>query len=82
LTYNKANELKDTVNFVPIDRLLIETDAPFLTPMPFRGKINDPSYVIYTAYTLSRLKNIELAHLLERLEENFIKLFGNLKTLI
>jgi len=82
LTYNKAEELRDTVNFVPVDRLLIETDAPFLTPMPFRGKVNDPSYVIYTAYTLSKLKKIELTHLLEKLEKNFINLFGNLKTLI
>lgn len=82
LTYNKANELRDTVNFVPVDRLLIETDAPFLTPMPFRGKVNDPSYLIYTAYTISKLKNISVTDLSKQLENNFIKLFGNLKTLI
>jgi len=80
LTYSKAGDLRDTVKYVPTDRILIETDCPYLTPMPFRGIKNDPSYVVYTAYTLSKLTKIKIDKLAEQLENNFKNLFGNLDT--
>lgn len=78
LTYSKADDLRSTVKYVPINRILIETDSPYLTPMPFRGVKNDPSYVVYTAYTLSKLANIRIDKLAEQLENNLKNLFGNL----
>jgi TatD DNase family protein len=76
VTYAKAEELRDTVNYVPLDRLFIETDCPYLTPSPFRGKTNEPSLVVYTAHEICRLKNIGLAELASVLEQNFNTLFG------
>jgi TatD DNase family protein len=78
LTYSKADDLRDTVKYVPIDRVFIETDCPYLTPIPFRGVKNDPSFVIYTAYTLSKLTNTKIDILAEKLENNFKQLFGSL----
>lgn len=78
LTYSKAEDLRSTVKYVPMNRILIETDSPYLTPMPFRGVKNDPSYVVYTAYTLSKLTNVRIDKLAEQLENNFKSLFGNL----
>ena len=60
ITFNKSNELRKIIKDLPLDRLLIETDAPYLAPEPFRGKCNEPSYVIHTAKILADLKNVEL----------------------
>lgn len=79
VTYKKNNELRDTLNYVPLDRILIETDCPYLTPEPFRGKLNDPSYVVYTAYTLSKFLKTKMQKLAEQLEKNLLTLFGKME---
>ena len=79
VTYKKSIDLRDTLNYVPLDRIFIETDCPYLTPEPYRGKLNDPSYVVYTAYTLSKCLNIEMQQLAKQLEINLCTLFGRLE---
>ena len=75
VTFKKAEELQEIVKFVPLDRLLIETDAPFLAPTPFRGKINEPAYVSYTAQKVSEILNLPLEKIAAQTSENFFKLF-------
>ena len=75
VTFKKAEELQEIVKFVPLDRLLIETDAPFLAPTPFRGKINEPAYVSYTAQKISEILNLPLEKIAAQTSENFFKLF-------
>ena len=76
ITFNKSNELRNIIKDLPLDRLLIETDAPYLAPEPFRGKCNEPSYVIHTAKILADLKNVELDTIAEKTTENFNRLFN------
>ncbi|MBN2440790.1 MAG: TatD family hydrolase [Spirochaetales bacterium] len=71
VTYKNAHELHDSAAYVPLDRILVETDAPFLTPVPYRGKPNRPEYVIHTYDYIAALKNIELDVLKEKVFENF-----------
>jgi TatD DNase family protein len=61
---------------VPLDRLLVETDAPFLAPEPYRGKVNEPSYVVHTARTLGQVKGISPDELASATTANFFRLFG------
>ena len=79
VTFKKAAELQEIVKFVPLDRLLIETDAPFLAPTPFRGKINEPAYVSYTAQKISEILNLPPEKIAEQTSENFFKLFPKTK---
>ncbi len=76
VTFKKADNLRDAARAVPFDRLLIETDCPFLTPVPFRGKRNEPSFVAHTAKFLADLYGIEVEVLAERTTANFVDLFG------
>jgi TatD DNase family protein len=80
LTYKKADDLRETLKYVPIDRLLVETDCPYLTPMPFRSQKNDPSFIVFTAYTMSEIINKSIEELAIILEKNFTNLFGKLET--
>lgn len=75
LTFKKAEELRDVFRDVPLDRLLVETDAPYLAPIPYRGKTNEPSYVVETAKALASLKNISLEELASTTTQNFFSLF-------
>jgi TatD DNase family protein len=75
VTFKKADNLRDAVRVVPLERLLIETDCPFLTPVPFRGKRNEPEFVVHTAAFLSDLLGVELGELAEATTANFIRLF-------
>ena len=59
VTFPKAEILKDVVRFAPLDRLLVETDAPYLAPVPFRGKRNEPAYVAHTLAELARVKDLD-----------------------
>ena len=59
VTFPKADQLRDVVRYAPMDRLLVETDAPYLAPVPFRGKRNEPAYVAYTLAELARIKKID-----------------------
>ena len=78
VTFKKSQELADTFKQIPLDRLLVETDAPYLAPEPLRGKPNEPSYIVHTVKFLSKLKNISFKDLSEITTQNFFKLFGNL----
>lgn len=76
VTFKKADALRNVAQRVPLDRLLIETDCPFLTPVPFRGLRNEPAYVVETARYLAELRGIELAELGRVTTSNFASLFG------
>ena len=74
----KSLDLANTFKEIPIDRLLVETDSPYLAPEPLRGKPNEPSYIIHTVKFLSDLKNIKLEEVANKTTQNFINLFGKL----
>ncbi|GIV24270.1 MAG: TatD family hydrolase [Bacteroidia bacterium] len=76
LTYKKATALQEAVKKLPLDRLLLETDSPYLTPTPFRGRRNESSYLLYTARTLAELRQLPLSTLIERTTENARALFA------
>lgn len=75
VTFNKAETLREVAGKLPLDRLLLETDAPFLTPVPLRGKKNFPEYVLYTAAHIAALRGLPLERLAEITTENCKKLF-------
>jgi TatD DNase family protein len=75
LTFPKSNELRDIARGLPADRLLIETDAPYLAPVPMRGKRNEPAYVAHTARTLAAVRSLTLEQLAELTTANFLRLF-------
>lgn len=75
-TFKSAHELRDTIAGVPLDRLLVETDAPYLAPVPKRGKTNEPSFVIHTARVVAELKAMPEDDLAAVTTENFFKLFS------
>jgi TatD DNase family protein len=76
VTFPKAGDLRETVRNIPLDRLLIETDSPFLAPVPFRGQRNEPAHVTTIASALADLHRIELGELERRTTANFHRLFG------
>lgn len=75
ITFKKADDIRDAVKYAPLDRILVETDAPWLAPMPHRGKRNEPAYVVLTAQRVAQLKNISVEEVAEKTTENFFKLF-------
>ena len=75
-TFKKAQEIRDVAKMVPADKLLVETDAPYLAPVPRRGKPNEPSYVSYTADSLCETLDLERAALEQRTTDNFFRLFA------
>ena len=75
ITFKNSVDLQDTFKIIPADRLLIETDSPFLAPEPMRGKKNEPSFIKYTAEKLAILKNTEPQNLINYTTNNFNKLF-------
>ena len=78
VTFKKASNLIDIVKYVPLDRILIETDAPYLAPEPFRGKRNEPSYVIHTLKKIAEIKKIKNDELAKITTENFFSLFTSI----
>lgn len=76
LTFKTAQDLRDVAAWVPLDRLLIETDSPYLAPVPFRGKTNNPSYVPYVAQQLASLRGISVEAVGEATSQNFTRLFA------
>ncbi|CAO5674291.1 MAG: putative metal-dependent hydrolase YcfH [Holosporales bacterium] len=76
ITFKKAIDLQDVVKFVPIDKILVETDAPYLAPIPFRGKRNEPAFTRYVAEHVSLLKNLPLEDVAFKATQNFCHLFG------
>lgn len=79
VTFNSAKDLQETVKLIPLDKLLIETDAPYLAPVPKRGKPNEPSFVKYTAEFLSKLLDIPFEDLAKATTDNFYTLFTKAK---
>ena len=77
ITFKNSTELQNTFKEIPIDKLLIETDSPYLAPVPKRGKNNEPSFIKYTASKLSELKKISENELIIQTTKNFNKLFLN-----
>jgi TatD DNase family protein len=75
LTFKTAQDLRDVAAWVPLDRLLIETDSPYLAPVPFRGKTNNPSYVPYVAKQLAELRGCHVQEIGEATSRNFSELF-------
>ena len=75
LTFKSAQDLRDVAAWVPLDRLLIETDSPYLAPVPFRGKTNNPSYVPFVAKLLAELRNMAPESMAELTSHNFDRLF-------
>lgn len=75
VTFNKSEELRDFAKYVPLDRMLVETDAPFLAPEPHRGKINEPALMIHTGQLLANLHNVPETELAAKTKENFFRLF-------
>lgn len=76
VTFKKADNLRDAARVVPLDRLLVETDCPFLTPVPLRGKRNEPSFVVHTAQFLAAFYGIAVENLAEQTTQNFLGFFG------
>jgi TatD DNase family protein len=75
ITFQKSTELRDIAAKLPLDRLLVETDAPYLAPVPHRGKRNEPSFVAHTASALAQLKNLPVSEIETATTENFYRLF-------
>lgn len=78
-TFKKADELREVVRHVPLDRLHVETDAPFLAPMPHRGKKNVPAYVIHTAEVVAQIKGVTMDELKAATRQNAQRTFPKLK---
>ncbi len=78
VTFKKSDDLKDTFKSIPLENILIETDAPYLSPEPLRGKSNEPSHVVHTAQYLANLKDLKFDDFCNLTSKNFFKLFGKL----
>jgi TatD DNase family protein len=78
ITFKKSSELANTFKEIPNERILVETDSPYLAPVPLRGKPNEPSFIIHTVKFLSKLKNQNFEDFSNITTENFFKLFGKL----
>ena len=76
LTFKNAQDLRDVAQFVPMDRILIETDSPYLAPAPHRGKTNNPSYVPFVAKQIAEIKGISVEDVAEATSRNFDQLFS------
>lgn len=76
ITFKKSEELREVVKYVPLDRMLVETDAPFLAPLPHRGKRNEPGFTRHTAEMIAEIKGISLTEVAEVTTRNFYTLFN------
>ena len=76
VTFKNAQALKEVARKVPLEHMLVETDSPFLAPVPFRGKVNQPGFVKHVAEEISRLKGVPFEEVAGRTTDNFHRLFG------
>ena len=76
LTFPKAGDLREAARITPLDRILSETDSPYLAPTPYRGRRNEPAYVVRVVETLAELHDLPLPEMAARIRENFTTLFG------
>lgn len=82
VTFKKAEELREAVRNVPLERLLVETDAPYLAPMPHRGKTNEPAYTRLTCEAVADLKGVSLEDCAAQTTENFFTLFTKAQKIV
>jgi TatD DNase family protein len=75
ITFKKAEDLRETARALPLDRILIETDSPFLAPVPYRGRRNEPAYVVETTRVIAELRGMGVEELAEETSNNFRRLF-------
>ena len=78
VTFKKSQDLANTFRDIPNEKILVETDAPYLAPVPLRGKPNEPSYIIHTVKFLSKIKNLSFDEFSKITTNNFFNLFGKL----
>ena len=78
VTFKKSKDLANTFKLIPMNRILVETDSPYLAPEPLRGKSNEPSYIVHTVKFLAKLKDISIKKFSETTSQNFFNLFGKL----
>lgn len=78
VTFKNADDLRNTVAYVPLDRIHVETDAPFLAPVPMRGKKNTPAFMVHTAQTVANIKGVSVERLAEITTQNAFKLMPKL----
>lgn len=76
VTYPKATAQQEVARLAPMDRILLETDCPYLAPMPYRGKVNEPAYILYTARKIAELRGCSLEEIGERTTANVCAVFG------
>jgi TatD DNase family protein len=79
LTYKTADDLRATARALPADRLLVETDAPFLSPIPFRGKPNEPAYVVKTLEHLASIRSVSKDEMAKQTSDNFFRYFNKIQ---
>ena len=79
VTFKKSVQLAETFKSIPTDRILVETDSPYLSPEPLRGKSNEPSHILHTVKFLSKIKKIDYTLFSKITTDNFFRIFGNLK---
>jgi TatD DNase family protein len=79
VTFKNAENIREALKYIPVDRLLVETDAPYLAPVPKRGKTNEPSYTKYVAEFIAEQKSLNLEKFAEQTTNNFFKLFSKAK---
>ena len=80
LTFKSAQDLRDVASFVPLDRMLIETDSPYLAPVPYRGKTNNPSYVPFVAKQIADLRKLPVEEIASVTSANFERLFSTVQS--
>lgn len=80
ITFKKSEDLRNIFASIPLNRLLIETDSPFLSPVPHRGKRNEPAFVVNTAEVLAQIKGVSIEEMAQITTRNFLTLFNKVKT--
>jgi TatD DNase family protein len=76
ITFKNANRVREMVEYIPIDRIMLETDCPYMTPVPLRGKRNEPKNVIYVAQTMANIKKISVEEVIDITKQNALRFFN------